>query len=149
MSVDVEETNVGAHAILIDTKGRIILQQRDSNPKIDNPGMITMFGGTINKSETEIQGLKRELREELEFVPNDHDIKKLNTYFKTKEKDGIEYSINVFIIKNVDIKNLKMNEGAGLVHDFPKTIITNPKLTRICKLAIQDFMTLKGDPLRS
>lgn len=139
-SVALEETNIGAHAILVDFEGKLILQNRENKPKIDNPGMITMFGGTVNKSETVEEGLKRELKEELEFYPVDGNIKYLNTYSKTKEKDGIEYSINVFIVRNVNIKNLRLKEGAGFVHDFPDNVLNNPKLTRICRLAVQDFL---------
>lgn len=139
-SVDVEETNIGANAILVDAEGKIILQLRENIPQIYNPGMVGMFGGTINKAETKLQGLKRELYEEITLVPKDSDIEKLNTYFLTKEQDGIDYSSNVFVVKNVNLKDLKLKEGAGFVHDFPEVVITNPKLTRICKLAVQDFI---------
>lgn len=139
-SVDIEETNIGAHVILVDLEGKIILQKRDDNPKISFPGMISMFGGTINISETPMEGLKRELQEELDFMPVDSNIKKLNIYIKTKAVDGADYTINVFIIRGVEIEKLKLKEGAGFAHDFPEEIITNPKLTRICKLAVQDFI---------
>ena len=45
--IDKEETNIGAHALLITSDGKIILQQRDNRPQIVNPGLISIFGGTI------------------------------------------------------------------------------------------------------
>lgn len=140
MKPDVEETDIGSHALLITPEEKIILQQRDTNPNIVNPGKITMFGGTIKASDSPETGLKRELFEELEFNTDNHDTKKLNTFLKTKEIDGVDYTIHVFVVRNVNPHRLKLHEGSGLICDAPENLINNPNITRITKLAIQDFL---------
>jgi 8-oxo-dGTP pyrophosphatase MutT (NUDIX family) len=135
----VEETDIGATAILISKSNKILLQERDDNPNIYNPGMIGMFGGTINKSETIESGLIRELKEEIGINIKDFRKSKLGVFYKTKEQDGIDYKVNVFIIKNVPIKSLKITEGKLIVLRNEKTILENTKLSRITKLALTKY----------
>lgn len=137
---DIEETNVGAHAILVDSNHRIILYKRDNNPNIINPGKIAMFGGSLNKDESIENGLAREIREELNLQLNRESLTKLNTYIKTKEIDGVDYTAHIFVVKNVKIENLELHEGVSFVHDFPEILVNNPNLTRITKLALQDYL---------
>ena len=61
---------------LIGADGRIIGQQRDDKPGIDNPGRIASFGGTVEPGEDMPAAVRRELSEEtnldvarLEIVP--------------------------------------------------------------------------------
>ncbi len=53
---------------MYDSKGRFLLQQRDDLRKIKNPGTWGLFGGEVNKQETTLDGLKRELTEELNLT---------------------------------------------------------------------------------
>jgi 8-oxo-dGTP diphosphatase len=139
--IDVENTNIGTHVLLITKDGKLILQQRDANPKIINPGLISMFGGTIRVEEDLVKGLERELMEELELdISKGYSIRKLGTYYKTKKEDNIDYTINVFTIRNIELKKLKLHEGAGYIVNFPNNLVTNSKLTRITKLALEDYI---------
>jgi 8-oxo-dGTP pyrophosphatase MutT (NUDIX family) len=142
MPVDIEETNIGAHAILVTPDGKIALQQRDNNLGIVNPGLITVFGGTLRSSDNLDEGLKSELMEELELDITNYEVSKLGAYHKTKEIDGVDFVINVFIVKDVSIENLKLHEGKNIYCDFAENVINNPKLTRICKLAVADYIKL-------
>jgi 8-oxo-dGTP pyrophosphatase MutT (NUDIX family) len=45
------------------------MQQRDDRPDIIYPGHWSCFGGEVRGSETALETLRRELREELEFEP--------------------------------------------------------------------------------
>jgi len=126
--------------LIITPNGKIVLQQRDTNPNIVNPGKITMFGGTIKTSDSPETGLKRELFEELELNIDNFEVKKLNTFLKTKELDGTDYIIHVFLVKNVDLDKLKLHEGAEFVCDTAENLLKNPKITRITKLALLDFV---------
>ncbi len=98
-----EETTTGVHAILTTPDGKVILQQRDSNPHIVNPGKISMFGGTIKKTDSLKKALRRELLEELEFDLKNHSLSKLGTYEKKKDIDGIDYTIHVYVICQVPV----------------------------------------------
>lgn len=64
-------------AIIMDKKGDYLMQRRDDNPKILFPGHWSFFGGAIEKNESQIDALKRELYEEIEFFPT-----KITRYIK-------------------------------------------------------------------
>lgn len=54
-------------AILVTPDNRFLLQHRDDIPHIWYPGAWALFGGGIDPGETELEALKRELREEIAF----------------------------------------------------------------------------------
>lgn len=137
-----EETNIGAHALLITKDNRILLQQRTSDKYITNPGKISMFGGTIKKRESTLTGLKREIAEELNLKIKDDKIKKLGIYIKTKKLDGVDYTIHVFLVNDVKMEKLRLNEGLGFLTGSTKDLLRNKKLTRITRLALEDYYKL-------
>ena len=61
----------GVGAILLDRAGRYLLQQRDDFPHIWFPGCWGLFGGAIDPGETALEGLRRELGEEIGVAPRD------------------------------------------------------------------------------
>lgn len=141
--IDKETTNIGANALLLTNEGKLILQQRDTNPQIMNPGRIAMFGGTIDSSEDIMVGLKRELQEELNINIDNYKVEKLNTYHKTIEKDDINYTVHVYIIFGVKESDLIVNEGKGYICKQPQHFLNNPNLSRITSLAVSDFIKNK------
>lgn len=58
--------DAAAALILVDGR-RYLMQLRDDKPEIFYPGHWGLFGGSINEGESLIEGLRRELREEIEF----------------------------------------------------------------------------------
>jgi 8-oxo-dGTP diphosphatase len=57
-------------AILIDTSGRLLLQQRDDVAGILHPGKVGLFGGHREGDETFLECVVREIHEEISyFVP--------------------------------------------------------------------------------
>ena len=54
-------------AILIDSLGRFLFQQRDNNPEILYPGMIGLFGGHREGNETFLECVVREIHEEISY----------------------------------------------------------------------------------
>jgi 8-oxo-dGTP pyrophosphatase MutT (NUDIX family) len=63
---------VSATAILVDGRGRFLLQHRDDKPEIINPGLWGSFGGAIEDYETPVDGFLREVEEELGWRPATH-----------------------------------------------------------------------------
>jgi len=65
-------TNLGkplsVKAVIYDKHGRILLQKRDDNPTIMEPGRWGLFGGQVEVGETLHAALVRELREELNSI---------------------------------------------------------------------------------
>jgi 8-oxo-dGTP diphosphatase len=57
-----------ASAIVIDTMGRFLFQQRDDIPGILHPGKVALFGGHREGDETYLECAVRELHEELSFA---------------------------------------------------------------------------------
>lgn len=129
-----------AHALLITSDGNILLQHKDNNKNQLNPGKIGMFGGTIENGETEIEGFKRELNEELEMDLEKYQFHKLNSYLKTKELDGVDHEIHVYIIEGVEKDGLVLHEGKDIICDKAENFILNSKLSRITKLALEDYL---------
>ena len=59
-----------AAAIIIDTAGRFLLQQRDDIAGIIHPGKVSLFGGHREGDETYLECVVREIHEEISyFVP--------------------------------------------------------------------------------
>lgn len=140
MAIDKEESNIGAHAVLVTPGGKIILQQRENKPEILSPGKIATFGGTLRSGESVLKGLRRELLEELGLNIDDYKVERLNIYRKTKEIDGIDWTSYMFVVKNVNVAKLKLHEGLGFFVDTPESVLKNPNLTRICRLAVSDYL---------
>jgi len=132
--IEKEQTNIGTHAILLTKdKKNIILQLRDTKPG------ISMFGGTIKKGEILTAGLRREIMEELNIDVNNYDSYFLKKYLKSKELDGVDYEIYVYVINNVIVSNLELYEGKGFYVESIDNALKNRKLTRITKLALIDL----------
>jgi 8-oxo-dGTP diphosphatase len=49
-------------------EGKFLMQLRDDNPNILYPGHWGLFGGHLESGETPIEGLKREVLEEIEYA---------------------------------------------------------------------------------
>lgn len=128
-----------SHALLVADNGEIFLQHKDGKEKILNPGKVAMFGGAIEGDKDEIEGLRRELFEELELDLDKYQFYKLNDYSKTKELDTVDRLIHVYVVKNVDIKKLNLHEGQAIISDTLENYLINPKLSRITKLALEDY----------
>ena len=58
-------------ALLLDQHGRYLTQIRDEIPGILHPGALGLFGGAVEPGETANQAMRRELAEEIGFVPDD------------------------------------------------------------------------------
>jgi len=78
-------------AIIIDKNENIILQKRDNKRNIFFPDHWGLFGGAKKKNEKYINTLKRELNEELGFVPQ-----KIEFFINLK------FDINLLINKEIN-----------------------------------------------
>ncbi len=56
--------------LLVDARGRFLLQHRDDKPDIINPGKWATFGGHMEPYETPEEGFLREIEEELAWRPS-------------------------------------------------------------------------------
>lgn len=128
-----ERSYVGA--LLVDTNGKLIAQQRDDKPGITNPGIVSLFGGTSHEGESPIETLRRELQEELELEVNSN-----NLLLQTvKHENGTNVACSIYIVTGVDAERLKLHEGAGFVTGTPEELL-NRSVTAVTQQAIEAFV---------
>ena len=128
-----ERSYVGA--LLVDTNGKLIAQQREDKPGITNPGMVSLFGGTSHEGESPIETLRRELQEELELEVNSR-----NLLLQTvKCENGTNVACSIYIVTGVDAEKLKLHEGAGFATGTPEELLSRP-VTSVTQQAIEAFI---------
>ena len=128
-----ERSYVGA--LLVDTNGKLIAQQRDDKPGITNPGMVSLFGGTSHEDESPIETLRRELQEELEL-----EVSSNNLLLQTiKHENGTNVACSIYIVTGVDAEKLKLHEGAGFAVGTPEELLSRP-VTAVTQQAIEAFV---------
>ena len=128
-----ERSYVGA--LLVDTNGKLIAQQRDDKPEITNPGMVSLFGGTSHEGESPIETLRRELQEELEL-----EVSSNNLLLQTvKHENGTNVACSIYIVTGVDAEKLELHEGAGFAVGTPEDLLSRP-VTAVTQQAIEAFV---------
>ena len=96
---------------IIRNKSKILLQKRDNKKNIFFPNHIGLFGGAKNYNESYVQALKRELKEEIGFTPqNINFFMKLSFDFKNKKILRYVYICKVNVLNK---KKINLTEGAG------------------------------------
>ncbi|MEY4731217.1 MAG: hypothetical protein RL681_163 [Candidatus Parcubacteria bacterium] len=104
----------------------------------------------MEAGEEPLAALKRELREELGLDISANEVSALNTYQKTEEQDGGDASIHVFMVKGIDSAALKIQKESAdvatkdanerIIEGTADELLTRPDLTRITRLALEDFV---------
>lgn len=87
-------------------RDKILLFHRDNKPKVF-PDHWQLSGGGIEKGETPLQGLKRELVEEVSYIP-----KNISFLAKVRRKDGITYIYTSFVDRE-EAKRFKIGKTEG------------------------------------
>jgi len=81
-----------AHAVFT-VNGKYVLQLRDENPNIFEPGKWSLFGGEIEPSETPEEAIIREIREELCITLQDFQPLCNFEYYDTVTRQEIYFNI--------------------------------------------------------
>lgn len=106
-------------AIIVTKDNKLALQKRDNKPKIANPGMVTVFGGQAEKGEETIEAMIRELKEELLIDVAAEELElflEFEKYSPWLKENILAY---IFILKNIEAKDLKIQEGEKILFIEP------------------------------
>jgi 8-oxo-dGTP pyrophosphatase MutT (NUDIX family) len=126
-----------ASAIIIDTRGRFLLQQRDQAPGIAQPGKIGLFGGHREPGETYLQCVVREIYEEVGYFISPDRFEHLVSYNGTEfDIDGDTMTSEFFIARDIPIEKLNVTEGSLLVVEPDKLATLEHKLAPSVRFAI-------------
>jgi 8-oxo-dGTP diphosphatase len=135
-----------ACAIIIDTRGRFLLQQRDDIPGILQPGKVGLFGGHRDGNETYLQCVVREIHEELSYFVAPDRFEHLVSYNGIEvDAEGGSVRGEFFIARDVPVDALMVTEGSLLIVEPDKLASVEHILapsTRFAMKALFDMQAL-------
>ncbi len=104
--------------VLTVNKTNLIFQLRDKKNSIFYPGMIGLFGGSIENNETPVHCIKREVLEEINIDISPSRFKKIaNSDFSCHNLSNGDERRRFFFHLNIsekEEKDINLNEGYGL-----------------------------------
>ena len=93
------------HIWIVNDKNEMLIQQRSASRKMF-PNMWTNTGGACIAGETSIETVFRELKEELNVIPNIDNLELIASYKRKKDY------VDVWLLRqNINIKDLKFNDN--------------------------------------
>lgn len=132
-----------ASAILIDTAGRLLLQQRDDIPGILYPGMVGLFGGHREGNETFLECVVREVHEEVSYLVPPEQFEYL------AERLGVDPDVEggiihgqVFVARDIPSERLVITEGSLLIVRPDELRRIEPNLAPSARLALKALGSL-------
>lgn len=109
--------------LIVDARGRFLLQHRDDRPDIFNPGLWGSFGGRVEPYEAPDDGFLRELREELEWRPTSYELYAAGPYRTIAEDDPRTQLIYVYAAAlDALVERLVLHEGQALAAFAPDAL---------------------------
>ena len=124
-------------AILIDTLGRLLFQQRDNIPGITEPGKIGLFGGHREGAETFLECIAREVSEEISIrLPPDR-FHPLVVYEGTDLEIGGPIRAEFFMVRDIPFADIRVTEGCLLVAEPEKIARLDGRLTQYAQYALK------------
>ena len=111
---------ISTTGLLVDARGRFLLQLRDDKPGIVNPGMWGSFGGRVEPHETDEretpdEGFLRELQEELGWRPPSYDMYMSAPFRTLGDTDARSQLIYVYTAPlDVPLDALTLGEGQAM-----------------------------------
>ena len=116
-SYKMENYKKSVNAILVNSKKQILLHLRDDKPGILAPGCWAFIGGGVEEGESGPDAIKREVKEEINYLINDFQyLDKI--YFRKYKMDVLVY------IGKLDAREdeIKLTEGQGVKFFYPDEI---------------------------
>ena len=108
-------TGKGVSAILMNSNGQVLLQQRDNNPQIRYPAHWALFGGSMEDGESAIEAVAREVKEEI-----DYDLQTFGLFREFIQNNKREFAFVGNITANLE--DLSLSEGQGMAFFGPSQL---------------------------
>ena len=132
---------IGIGVLLKTKEGKLLLQKRDNNTKI-NPNVIAPFGGGLKEGESFKECAYREIKEELGI---DIDKSKLIEIGHFESHIYKEKKIKMFYIDEISRKNLELQEGERIIEISIDEALKNKQVTDFTKEVLRKFKNLGID----
>jgi len=122
---------ISTTALLVDARGRFLLQLRDDRPDIVNPGLWGSFGGRLEPHETDEretpeEGFLREMEEELSWRPSAYALYDAVPYRTLPDGDARRQLIYVYAAAiDVPFGSLVLGEGQAMEFFPPDALPAN------------------------
>ena len=127
-----------ACALIVDTFGRFLLQQRDDIPSIIQAGKIGMFGGHREARESFLECVAREIREEISYAVPEHRFEYLASYNDADIDAGVgTLHGEFFILRDIPVDELVVTEGSLRIVRPDEISLLATSLTPIAKIGLK------------
>ena len=131
-----------AAAILLDKGGRLLLQLRDNNPQIQNPGKIGLFGGAREGSESFLDCIVREIHEELGYyLPPERFELLFRWAGPANIWSGSAAHVDLFLARDVPVEKLTVSEGSLTIVALGELQQLRETLTPAAEYALKFFLS--------
>ena len=123
-----------ASVILIAEDGRVLLQRRDNNAEIRDPGMLSIFAGAALHGETPEQTALREIEEETTLILTPNDV----TFVGEATYNG--HHSMVFVAHAIEPSSITIREGAGVEAIALRSLHERTDIAPISKIALELYV---------
>ena len=123
-----------ASVILIAEDGRVLLQRRDNNAEIKDPGMLSIFAGAALHGEAPEQTALREIEEETTLILTPNDV----TFVGEATYNG--HHSMVFVAHAIEPSSITIREGAGVEAIALRSLHERTDIAPISKIALELYV---------
>jgi 8-oxo-dGTP pyrophosphatase MutT (NUDIX family) len=133
-----------ACALLMDARGRLLLQRRDDIPNIMQPGKLSLFGGHREGNETFQECVVREVEEEVsQAIPAVRFVHLATFDGADPDRQSGMLFAELFVVHDVDPDMLVVTEGRLQVVALEDLSALDAEFTPILRFAIERFYRTK------
>jgi len=126
-------------AILIDSQGRFLFQQRDDVPGIAAPGKIGLFGGHREGNETFLGCVVREVQEETGLAVSPENFVHVATY-RGPDFEGGSLSAECYVVHDVPADRVHVTEGSLIIAERADLASLALNIAPLAVIALEQFL---------
>lgn len=109
-AMDGQFTGAASMVMVLDVRGRVLLNLRDDKPSILYPNHWAILGGASEPGETPEMTARRELREEIGLEAGT-----LDAFCRVIDRGGHRHLVSVFVTRtDIALSDLRLSEGQAL-----------------------------------